>query len=179
MVTSLWTGLVDFFKNSKIGSTIFKVLTAPIRAALTPLMEIINFLLNSRIARRLLGGDRVAKLQGITQAISLVPREDEQATQVTDSPSVAARTVSEAAVEGRRLSQPKSADSPTQLTVKQEPAEFNGVFQVNLDNEMIASKQMKLKQSNSERAGANSSNPKNRSLNRAAAGGFAPGFSRN
>lgn len=178
-ITGLWDGMVQFFKTSKIGQTILKVLTFPIRAALTPLMEIINFLLKSRIARNLLGGERVAKLQGITQAISLVPRAEDEITQETSTPTVAARTVQEAAIEGRRLSQPRSADSPTQVVeATQQPAEFNGVFQINLDNEKIAEKQMKLKSSNSERAGGNSTNPKNRSLNRAAPGGFAPGFSR-
>ena len=176
---SMWEGLKDFFINSKIGNTILKVLTFPLRAALTPLMEIVNFLLNSKIARKFLSDSAIQKLSGISQAISLVPREEDQPTQVSPSANVAARTVQEAAIEGRRLSQPRSADSPTQVIEKEsKPAEFNGNFNVILDNEVIARQQMKLKQANSERAGANASNPKNRSLNRAASGGFAPGFSR-
>lgn len=171
--------LTDWLKQASWGEIIAKTLLFPLRAAMTPLMEMVQWLLNSKIAQKLLGEGNVNALKSMAQAVSLMPTGEEiDQTRVAQpqSATIGARELSAQRVESQRVSQPTSASEPTNVTVEQAPINLTIENITKLDGKELSRNMSKQSIENSERAGMNAINPKNRQLMKQ--GQFATGFAR-
>ena len=190
-VTNTFMFFVDWIKSAGIGEIIVKSLLFPIRAALTPLAELMKFIAGSSIAKGILGEEKAGFLKKFAETVSLIP--DEQDLKVTKpsgamveetplmmippkSPTVEAEELNQQRLESTRLSQPPSASQPLMLQQDQAPIDLTIENIMTMDGEVVSRKMTKKAINNSERAGMNAKNPKNRQvLNN---GQFAPGFTR-
>ena len=183
LISGAWEGVmstfqffVNWIKTANIGEIILKTILSPIRAALTPIMELIRFIANSKIAKGLLGEQKAGFLKNFAEAVSLIPREQQLSVQAPKSQAVAAEELSEAKVEQKRLSQPASAEQLVMPAAEQAPIDLTIENIMTMDGEVVSRKMTKKAINNSERAGMNAKNPKNRQvLNN---GQFAAGFAR-
>lgn len=190
--------LINWFKTASIGEMIVKTLLLPIRLALTPLMEMLQTIANSNWAQKLIGKDTANMIKKVASSISLLPDTEDiskmkagqqpveaagnqQVTRLADtvasSQMPVTQSIASQSIEAQRMSQAPSAAAPANVTVQQGAAEFKIENIIKLDGKELNRSVTKQQIENSERAGANSSNPKNRQLLNTN-GGFAPGFAR-
>lgn len=187
--------LGDWLKTASIGEIILKTILYPIRAALTPLMELIQFLMNTDLAQSIFGKGISGMVKNVASAVSLLPdnndiaRLNQQKTNfnsVSDSPMpvdpnkstfpLFAQT-NEQALEAQRIVAPVSSTQPSEVNVTQAPINLQNEIVVKLDGKELSRQMSKQSVENSERMGAGASNPKNRSM-QLSNGQFAPNFGR-
>lgn len=187
--------LVDWFKTSSIGEIIAKTLLLPIRLALTPIMEIIQSLMNMNWAKNLFGADTANMIKKVASTLSILPDTDDinkmkvggaQATGApallatpmsAQLPNTAAQVNAESVMASGRTVQAPSASEPANVNVTQAPIFLQLENITKLDGREINRSVSKQQIENSERAGMSSTNPKTRQM-MTTNGGSAAGFSR-
>lgn len=179
-IQRLWTQLMNFFKNASLGEIILKTLLFPIRAAFTPILEIVRALSGSSFGKKILG-NKADFVKSFADKLSLFSdQESEKPSRqnirgVTPSTNVngsvqwvppqqqtfnTSRLV-ERALDKQRLSAPAVSDRPVSVNVAQPSIEANFNIAVEMDSEVIDRKLVKRSIGNSERLGQNLS-PKTR-----------------
>jgi len=179
-LTGTFQFFTDWLSNASWGEIILKTLLFPIRAALTPIMELINFLANSSIGKKFISDDMLKSITSFTNAVSLMPTDAERAGVRVSQPESAgistAREISSGSVEQKRVSQPMSADQPVNVSVASQPVEVTSNIKLILDGKEVGRTVARQSVENSERAGMTNQHPKNRGLSKQ--GQFATGFAR-
>lgn len=189
--------LINWFKSASIGEIIVKTLLLPIRLALTPLMEMLQTIANSNWAQKLIGKDTANMIKKVASTISILPDAEDiskmrvgqqqpvagdntQPVRLAEAPmsrmpvtdSIAAQSV-----EAQRMSVPPSAAAPANVNVSQPPINLTIENITKLDGKELNRSMTKQQIENSERAGMNATNPKNRQMLQNN-GGLAAGFGR-
>ena len=186
----------DWLKNASWGEIILKTLMMPLRAALTPLMELIQFLMSTDLAQSVFGKGITGMVRNVASAVSLLPDTQDIAhlnqakanyNSVTDSPYPTTQNAqstiplfaqaNQQSLEAQRIVAPVSSTQPSEVNVTQPPINIQNELVVKLDGKELSRSMSKQSIENSERAGASSSNPKNRSM-QLTNGQFAPNFGR-
>ena len=171
-----WDYLMNWFKTASLGEIIVKTLLAPIRMALTPIMELIQWLMNTNLASSILGGT-AGSIKGLASAISLIPEAAPITAMKQASPMVQAGMINQQAVEAQRMTGPMSSQVPTEVNVQQAPILLQIENITKLDGKELSRNMSKQSIENSERSGQSATNPKNRTL-QINNGQFATGFGR-
>lgn len=177
--TGLWTFMATFIQRNSIGEMILKAILLPVRAALTPLAELVQALLKIGVVRKALGEGTATALSGFANTISLLPNQDEL-NQVrlaqAESASVSAREIGAQRIESQRIVQPTSAEQKVDVSVSQPPINLTIENVTKLDGKELSRSMSKQSVQNSERAGMKPGGAKDRQL--ATQGQFAPNFAR-
>lgn len=189
--------LINWFKSASIGEIIVKTLLLPIRLALTPLMEMLQTIANSNWAQKLIGKDTANMIKKVASTISILPdAEDINKMRVGQQQPVAGdntqpvrlaeapmsrmpvtESIAAQSVEAQRMSVPPSAAAPANVNVNQPPINLTIENITKLDGKELNRSMTKQQIENSERAGMNATNPKNRQMLQNN-GGLAAGFGR-
>lgn len=170
--------LINWFKNASIGEIIAKTLLAPIRVALTPIMELIQWIMSTGWVKNMIGADAANMIKNAASYMSVLPDMDDiKKIEKKQSVTAPAQAIATQAVESQRLSQAPVSQAPTQVSVQQQPILVQVESVTKLDGREINRSVSKQQMENSERAGMSISNPKNKQLINTN-GGFTPGFSR-
>jgi TP901 family phage tail tape measure protein len=167
-LTDMWTGfaavfkgtigaLVTWLKEASLGEIVLKTILFPIRAALTPIMELIRWISKSSLVKKLIGKKNAQLVESFAANVSLVPREEIQAKLAEEEKKIMpARDVNQAAAERTKLTAPVSSSQPdVNVSVQQPPIEANITVESVLDGEKISKNQTKRIISNTDRAGEN------------------------